>query len=344
MYTVSSFILTHTHEAQMISNKKAGAQERQILTPMWKMADTALEDHDSFSCPICLDPLQDPVTIPCGHNYCMACINDYWNQHEYTGAYRCPECRESFTPRPTLNKNGMFAEVVERLQKTRLRDSSPADSGPAHVECRECVGRNPQAIGTCPERGLDADRYDSANLREKHIVIVVSGDPSKNICVHNMPLEIYCRTDQQLICSFCYVESHRNHDAVSVAPFSSERPLCERCHGKKCHRQRSHGHSRKSHKCSGHRSGHGSGKKSPLRSTREAGHCESHGHGRRRQERGSEGGGHVVGRPDNWQMNSRHGSRTPGPSRANRSRHLQHVAVARTHIRHGHGLQSRETQ
>lgn len=75
--------------------------------------------ESQFRCPICLDILKDPVSIPCGHTYCMACINSYWDQAE-SGLFRCPQCRDSFSPRPVLRRNTVLAEVVDKLQLTDL--------------------------------------------------------------------------------------------------------------------------------------------------------------------------------------------------------------------------------
>uniref|UniRef100_A0A8C0JDB3 Uncharacterized protein n=1 Tax=Chelonoidis abingdonii TaxID=106734 RepID=A0A8C0JDB3_CHEAB len=45
-----------------------------------------------FSCPVCLDWLKDPVTLPCGHVYCQGCIETTWGTLGVPPA--CPECRE----------------------------------------------------------------------------------------------------------------------------------------------------------------------------------------------------------------------------------------------------------
>ncbi|XP_066499147.1 E3 ubiquitin/ISG15 ligase TRIM25 [Hoplias malabaricus] len=267
------------------------------------MAEVALEDQEPFNCPICLDPLESPVTIPCGHNYCMACIKDYWNEREHTQTYSCPECREVFKQRPALNKNTMFAEVVERFQKAKLRDPSPGNC--KHGKCSGCKEEKAQTSKPC-SHGYSCCEPHSTNLRAKHTVIVVGGEPPKNICLqHNMPLDVYCRSDQQLICSLCWEERHRGHDAVSVGASNTERQVDQTSHENTRERHHRHGHrshEKRKHKHRRHRSGHGTGHRKSLHSRsggHPTGHHQSHGH--------AEGGVHTgAGRHGGWHRSSRH--------------------------------------
>ncbi|XP_019966257.1 E3 ubiquitin/ISG15 ligase TRIM25-like isoform X2 [Paralichthys olivaceus] len=75
--------------------------------------------ESQFRCPICLELLTDPVSIPCGHTYCMDCVNSYWDQAE-AAQLSCPQCRETFSPRPVLRRNTVLAEVVDKLKLSEM--------------------------------------------------------------------------------------------------------------------------------------------------------------------------------------------------------------------------------
>ncbi|XP_054876568.1 E3 ubiquitin/ISG15 ligase TRIM25-like [Poeciliopsis prolifica] len=166
-------------------------------------------DRETFSCPICLDLLMEPVAIPCGHSYCMNCIKDHWDKQDQEGVHSCPECRKIFTPRPVLEKNTMLAALVEQLKKTGLQ-AAPADhcyAGPEDVACDFCTGRKLKAIKSCLvclasycEKHLQP-HYDSATFKKHKLV-----EPNKNL--------------QENICS---VDEHQGHDTVSAAAERTER-------------------------------------------------------------------------------------------------------------------------
>uniref|UniRef100_A0A3P9JMU7 Tripartite motif-containing protein 16-like n=1 Tax=Oryzias latipes TaxID=8090 RepID=A0A3P9JMU7_ORYLA len=69
-------------------------------------------DQETFCCSICQDLLKDPVTIPCGHSYCMKCIQEFWGEKEKIPS--CPQCRKTFIQRPVLVKNFMLAALVDQ--------------------------------------------------------------------------------------------------------------------------------------------------------------------------------------------------------------------------------------
>ncbi|XP_076126945.1 tripartite motif-containing protein 16-like [Alosa pseudoharengus] len=189
------------------------------------MAEAISSNEDILMCSICLDLLKDPVTLNCGHNYCTGCIKGCWDQEDQKGVYSCPQCRQTFTPRPVLNKNNVVAELVEQLRKTRMHAAPPALStaGPGDVECDVCTGRKLKAVKSCLEClssycGTHFKAHNELYPGRNHSVIDATGQLQERICSeHQKVLEIFCRTDQSCICYLCTMDEHKGHDTVTAA-------------------------------------------------------------------------------------------------------------------------------
>lgn len=78
---------------------------------------TAFLSEDQFSCSICLEVFTNPVSTPCGHSFCQACISSYWDGQVGAKIYQCPLCKESFRKRPELHINRTLKEITEQFKQ-----------------------------------------------------------------------------------------------------------------------------------------------------------------------------------------------------------------------------------
>uniref|UniRef100_A0A8C7N2P2 E3 ubiquitin-protein ligase TRIM39-like n=1 Tax=Oncorhynchus kisutch TaxID=8019 RepID=A0A8C7N2P2_ONCKI len=72
--------------------------------------------EEQFLCSVCLDVFTDPVSIPCGHNFCKVCIREYWNT---TALCQCPLCKDTFNTRPDLKTNTTLREVADHFKRMK---------------------------------------------------------------------------------------------------------------------------------------------------------------------------------------------------------------------------------
>uniref|UniRef100_A0A3Q1EU33 B box-type domain-containing protein n=1 Tax=Acanthochromis polyacanthus TaxID=80966 RepID=A0A3Q1EU33_9TELE len=178
------------------------------------MAQAAiLLDEEKLSCSICLELLNDPVTVPCGK------------------IHSCPQCRQQFTTMPVLMKSTMLAKLMEELKKAGLLDASPDHSyaGPEDVACDFCDGRKQKAFKSCltcmaSYCELHLQPHFSMAPLKKHKLIDATSKLQENICpCHDKVMKIFCRTDRQCICYLCAMDEHKGHVTVSAAAERAER-------------------------------------------------------------------------------------------------------------------------
>ncbi|XP_015224579.1 PREDICTED: E3 ubiquitin-protein ligase TRIM21-like [Cyprinodon variegatus] len=192
-----------------------------------------LRSEDQFLCSICLDVFTDPVSTPCGHNFCKACITQHWDGNVL---YNCPLCKELFTSRPQLKVNTFIKEMVAKFRREAQQEASSSSSSeqqaakPGEVPCDVCTGTKLKALKSCLVCLLS---YCQTHLEphlttpglKKHQVMEPVENLEDRMCLqHDKPLELFCRTDQTCVCLLCSVLDHKNHEFV---------PLREETEGKK---------------------------------------------------------------------------------------------------------------
>ncbi|XP_054888909.1 E3 ubiquitin/ISG15 ligase TRIM25-like isoform X2 [Poeciliopsis prolifica] len=185
-------------------------------------AATISVEPDQFCCPVCLEVLRDPVTIPCGHSYCLDCIEDYWNTAKQKDQHSCPQCRQEFNPKPLLSRNTVLAEVVEKFLKSEVQPAAQHLAKPEEVKCSVCKGRKNRAVKSCPQC---LESFCLAHLkgheerfhRKDHKLIPATDRLKEKLCQqHEKLLRLYCLSDQQCVCSLCVKERHKGHNTVPL--------------------------------------------------------------------------------------------------------------------------------
>ncbi|XP_056098556.1 E3 ubiquitin-protein ligase TRIM39-like isoform X2 [Rhinichthys klamathensis goyatoka] len=190
----------------------------------WSMTEPPLISSSSgplteeLQCSICLDVFTDPVTTPCGHNFCKTCLNKCWDNSQ---TCNCPYCKQTFKHRPDLKINTTLRELVDHYKK-KSPEKKPEVLKKAEVLCDVCEERKQKALKSCLVcQSSYCETHLEPHLRvaglKKHKLINPVSNLEDYICQkHERPLELFCRDDQTCVCPVCLVTDHKNHNTVSL--------------------------------------------------------------------------------------------------------------------------------
>ncbi|XP_028311889.1 bloodthirsty-related gene family, member 30 isoform X1 [Gouania willdenowi] len=210
------------------------------------MAESNSQDlfsEQELTCSICLDLFTDPVSTPCGHNFCQVCIGGYWAS---SAICTCPLCKRQFDERPLLSINKVFALIADKYKETTygavggasgstengsntgftstnpFLTPAPVEGGGDTIWCDVCSGIKQPAVSSCLTCTAS---YCTEHVQPHHTSSVYAKHPlmdpqdalrGRTCSLHRRLLEVYCRTCQLCICAICVLEDHRTHKTVSV--------------------------------------------------------------------------------------------------------------------------------
>uniref|UniRef100_A0A8D3DVC2 E3 ubiquitin-protein ligase TRIM39-like n=1 Tax=Scophthalmus maximus TaxID=52904 RepID=A0A8D3DVC2_SCOMX len=186
------------------------------------------EFEEQFKCCICLHVHSDPVSIVCGHNFCLDCIEGYWDSR---GRWECPLCKRTFKKRPELRINREFADIIDFIKRSlrAAREDGGVDAvAPERrhetnkVPCDICLGHKATAVKSC--LACQAS-YCETHLAphgkvaalQRHRLTDPATFSSRHLCrIHDEPLTMFCKKEQMPLCASCSEGKHQHHQVVPL--------------------------------------------------------------------------------------------------------------------------------
>ncbi|XP_030211473.1 E3 ubiquitin-protein ligase TRIM39-like isoform X1 [Gadus morhua] len=174
--------------------------------------------EENFSCSICLDVFNSPVTTPCGHNFCRTCITKHWDEQI---KFKCPLCNMAFNTRPDLRINTLFSELAAQFQ-TSIRVKDQLCVKPGEVPCDVCTGTQLKAVKSCLVCLISycpthLEPHQRVEVLKKHRLVEPMDRLEDRMCKkHDRLLKLFCQTEQVCVCQSCTETDHKSHPVVPL--------------------------------------------------------------------------------------------------------------------------------
>ncbi|XP_069100879.1 tripartite motif-containing protein 2-like [Argopecten irradians] len=194
-------------------------------------------DALDLKCPICLEQLQHPKSLPCLHSFCQECLGSYITK-ELSGkmapssSFSCPVCRKITEPVHQADDKERWAEEfpTNKMAVEMIRHLQNADS--LIMTCTPCKKKgniNIVAKFWCDQNksyfcencktnlhDLVHGNCEPENIMEWNKSSAIRRKMSATECEeHKEKIEYFCEAHQMLGCNKCVIVNHRTCEVVT---------------------------------------------------------------------------------------------------------------------------------
>ena len=171
-----------------------------------------------LECSICLQVFQDPRNLPCGHTFCLRCI-------QKTNNRLCSLCKKEWSLPANgclgLPKNFIVENCITSLPSiSNCAVAGNSSHGAVKFLCIDCWDP------LCAKCGQGHTQF--TRLTKNHMVKAISEVDQSDIELHNrqkalvcdqhknMEIKFYCTECDTFSCHTCEVLYHKKHDCISI--------------------------------------------------------------------------------------------------------------------------------
>lgn len=177
--------------------------------------------EEELLCPICLNVFEEPIQLPCKHNFCKSCISEAWAKEN--SAVRCPECNHDYEQKPTLEKNFKLANIVKTFNALNT------EKVPAVLHCVLCRRGPPLPVRKVCLRCKEpcCQTHIQTHLQQPcaapgHLLVDAEELSAWTCPSHEEYRLLHCEEEQVALCPFCCI-SHCTNQRHTVCDVDTQR-------------------------------------------------------------------------------------------------------------------------
>ncbi|XP_068675572.1 E3 ubiquitin-protein ligase TRIM71-like [Montipora foliosa] len=192
-------------------------------------------------CPLCIETVTNPKTLPCLHSFCLKCLDKHANfaRRQLKTTIKCPVCQTSFQ----IPETNTFDKLPSSFHLNRLVDVLALDD--TSVQSQRCNSCDENNTATCYcfvcQIFLCASCFEAhqrLKVTRGHRNVLIDKLRAQDVqdLIHrpvmcsqqyheDQPLEFYCENCKVLICHKCTVVSHNRHTTTDTQKAAQEQKM-----------------------------------------------------------------------------------------------------------------------